>query len=161
MSRLVIYVPFPANRGSNLEWNAEELRTSHLPDFTRVVVVYKDEEGVRGNQVQAGDVLIVHAHGATTDTNAYDNTPTDRGLSRSQLISRLQTLRAPEASKCYFAICHSALEGHIADYWKTKYGARQWIYGRQGQMHGGLIRRTRTRVWSSILDPTNSQLTRL
>lgn len=161
MPRLVIYVPFPANRGSNLEWNAEELRTSPLPEFTRVVVVYKDEEEVHGNQVRAGDVLVVHAHGATTDTKAYDNTPNDRGLSLSQLISRLQTLRAPVASKCYFAICHSALEGHIAADWKAKYGDRQCIYGRHGEMQGGLIRRTRTSVWSSIFDPANSQLTRL
>jgi hypothetical protein len=164
MPTLIVYVPFTAPQGApqgDLRVNARDLAQAQFAGLmtrtgvaiNNVVVVYRTQEN---HQVQLGDIVCVHAHGGPgADTSAGDNR--GENVTLDQLLHGLDTLGAPLANACYFAMCFSSLAGHAAQVWKQGH-ANQRVFGNQSEMQGALALETRGGVRSSIFHPKNAQL---
>lgn len=169
MARLIVYVPFTrgAVAAGDLRTNAAELAGAPLAGFairgtpiTAIVTVFLGEEALPGNQVAAGDIFLLHAHGGPDDfTDLVDN----RGeqIDLDTLLANMATLTVANAAAAYFFACFSAQPDHIADVWRGMVPPAQLVFGSGEVVEGGIIRTTRTAIRSSIFDLTNRQLTEL
>ena len=165
MAKLILYVPFPRDdsKGGDLRDNAKELASAPTKDFTirttpiaSIKSVFLGEEENVGNALDEGDFLCVNAHGGT---GKYYSVTDNKGSETKidDLVANLKKLNADQAGACYFFVCFSAEEKHIANVWK-KGNPSQKVFGSYGVAQGAIIMQLKTKIKSSIFDFSNGQL---
>lgn len=159
MAKLYFYVPFPKSTSSgDIRTNADEVAASGIGNAlggATVKLVFKGEESQ--NTIAAGDYLCVHGHGGTGDDTVVGNNKGDT-ITLSKLTDALNTMKADRALECFFFICFSAEEGHIADTWKKAHD-KQKVYGCKQEAQGAVVSTMRgNKVRTSIFHSGNGQL---
>jgi hypothetical protein len=152
MPRLIIYVPFTrAANGPNqgdLRDNALDLQNqAQTPcvinniNIVQVIAVFAGEEAL--NPVQAGDILVVHAHGGQNGTGMSDNM--GQNVTMNTVLGNLNGMNAGAAAAVFFIVCFSARAGHIAPVWAAAHAVPQPVpvFGAPGIVQGAIALVTR------------------
>lgn len=156
MAMLTLYIPFAESGTGDLRANAKEIAkaikfpaTKNGNSIDGVVVAFLEEE--RDKAINAGDVLVVHAHGGKSDTILCDNQGAQ--IAQDELMARLRLLNAFKASEAYFFLCYSGLKNHIAPVFKRQAEGCE-VYGIDSVAEGALVQMTRqgtckNAIWSA------------
>lgn len=122
-------------------------------------------DGLWGVNFKKGDVLFLVAHGSfNKDTvyatsNANLNGP-DYALSAKGLCRKLESAGAANLDKIFFAICHSAKQGHCAANWAIQ-NERSEVYGVGGGYGGGILQNPISITSEGTLTQINSSFVRV
>ncbi len=126
MAKLVIFIPFPRKEGGDLKDIVSELEKTEapgVPQFFRsncgvipidsIQIVYSDEIAA---QVGKGDVLLVNAHGGSSDTKLSVKISPKiwQHVELTDLWNMLDKIGAPNASEVIFYCCFSSMNNHAA-----------------------------------------------
>lgn len=138
-NRLFIYVPFRKDNDSDIKRGAQEfgavasinITTTSGHNILAVHVKFLGEEPAAAD-IDANDVVLVHAHGGTDDTSLSDNS--GGSIPLATLQQKLNNFR--NAGAFYFAACFSSRKGHIADKWAKSY---ENVYGYNEALQGALV----------------------
>lgn len=156
MAMLILYIPFAESGTGDLRTNAREIAGAIKFPATKcgipiegVVVAYLEEE--RDKALNAGDILVVHAHGGKSDTILCDNQGAQ--IFQEELMARLTLLNAFQASEAYFFLCYSGLRNHIAPVFKRR-AETCAVFGIDSVAEGALGQMTRqgtckSAIWSA------------
>jgi len=97
--------------------NKKEVRLGkHL--ITSVILIY--DNGLEALKIEDQSIVVVHAFGGEVNGNLRDDNQGKMPI--KEAVALLETLVGEtKVIEYHFAICYSALNGHIAKLWKEKY----------------------------------------
>jgi hypothetical protein len=158
MPQLIIYFPFNQANAGQLDVLYQYLPPDPQASLAgvsidAVVLGYRNAQPV----VNAGDLLVINAHGSDQITRIYSARSGGFVRDRDAVVGDLDGMGAATATAVYFAICYSALDNHIAHQWKANHGV-QPVYGTDDVFEGSIARFSRNNVSGGIFTNRDRRL---
>lgn len=123
--------------------------------ITSVILIY--DNGLEALKLEENSLVLVHAFGGEINGNLRDDNQGKMPL--KDAISLLETLIGEtKVSEFHFAVCYSALNGHIAKIWKEKH-PESLVYGTQIEYDEASILYVENEKQVKLATGTNKKIT--
>ena len=135
MANLIIVIPFKPDESCDLDQMSSDFQKAlaasskkSLPEnvaaeVQEIKIIYRNDDYT----CEKEDVVICFGHGGEDNSTLSNNQ--GQSITATETIQKLEAIGAQNTRRLLFMCCYSAMEGHLAPQWKSKYPSQTTFGG--------------------------------